>query len=69
MAASLARDGIGSTVVVSHSQRRRASESPIEQESQPEIPLESLALLKAQRPDVQVFNELQYPLPRRDRRK
>ncbi len=39
------------------------------QGTQREITLESLALLKAQRPDVQVFNELlvQYPLPRRKR--
>jgi Uma2 family endonuclease len=37
------------------------------QATQREITLESLALVKAQRPDVQVFNELlvQYPLPRR----
>ena len=35
------------------------------QAKQREITLESLALLKARRPDVQVFNELlvQYPLP------
>jgi Uma2 family endonuclease len=39
------------------------------QATQREITLESLALVKAQRPDVQVFNELlvQYPLPRRKR--
>jgi Uma2 family endonuclease len=39
------------------------------QATQREITLESLALLKVQRPDVQVFNELlvQYPLPRRKR--
>lgn len=39
------------------------------QATQREITLESLALLKAQRPDVQVFNELlvQYPLPRQRR--
>jgi Uma2 family endonuclease len=36
---------------------------------QREITLESLALLKARRPDVHVFNELlvQYPLPRQKR--
>ena len=39
------------------------------QATQREITLESLALVKTQRPDVQVFNELlvQYPLPRRKR--
>jgi len=39
------------------------------QATQREITLESLALVKVQRPDVQVFNELlvQYPLPRRKR--
>lgn len=39
------------------------------QATQREITLESLALVKAQRPEVQVFNELlvQYPLPRRKR--
>jgi Uma2 family endonuclease len=39
------------------------------QATQREITLESLALVKAQRPDVHVFNELlvQYPLPRRKR--
>lgn len=39
------------------------------QATQREITLESLALVKAQRPDVHVFNELlvQYPLPRRRR--
>ena len=39
------------------------------QATQREITLESLALVKAQRPDVQVLNELlvQYPLPRRKR--
>src|ERR1700722_2322865 len=39
------------------------------QATQREITLESLALVRAQRPEVQVFNELlvQYPLPRRKR--
>jgi Uma2 family endonuclease len=39
------------------------------QAAQREITLESLALVKAHRPDVHVFNELlaQYPLPRRKR--
>lgn len=39
------------------------------QATQREITLESLALVKAQRPEVQVFNELlvQYPLPHRKR--
>ncbi len=39
------------------------------QATQREITLESLALVKALRPEVQVFNELlvQYPLPRRKR--
>jgi Uma2 family endonuclease len=39
------------------------------QATQREITLESLALVRARRPDVQVFNELlvQYPLPRRRR--
>jgi Uma2 family endonuclease len=39
------------------------------QATQREITLESLALVKAQRPDMHVFNELlvQYPLPRRKR--
>ncbi|HTU18123.1 MAG TPA: Uma2 family endonuclease [Gemmataceae bacterium] len=39
------------------------------QATQREITLESLALVKPQRPEVQVFNELlvQYPLPRRKR--
>jgi Uma2 family endonuclease len=39
------------------------------QATQREITLESLALLRARRPDFQVFNELlvQYPLPRRKR--
>ncbi len=39
------------------------------QATQREITLESLALVKVQRPDIQVFNELlvQYPLPRRKR--
>jgi Uma2 family endonuclease len=39
------------------------------QATQREITLESLALVQARRPDVQVFNELlvQYPLPRRKR--
>ena len=39
------------------------------QAKQREITLESLALVRSQRPDVQVFNELlvQYPLPRRKR--
>ena len=39
------------------------------QATQREITLESLALLRARRPEVQVFNELlvQYPLPRRRR--
>src|SRR5438270_8231477 len=37
------------------------------QATQREITLESLALVRARRPEVQVFNELlvQYPLPRR----
>ncbi|MCI0684010.1 MAG: Uma2 family endonuclease [Gemmataceae bacterium] len=40
------------------------------QATQREITLESLALVKARRPDVQVFNELlvQYPRPRQRRR-
>jgi Uma2 family endonuclease len=39
------------------------------QATQREITLESLALVKARRPEVQVFNELlvQYPLPRKKR--
>ena len=39
------------------------------QATQRKITLESLALVRAQRPEVQVFNELlvQYPLPRRKR--
>jgi Uma2 family endonuclease len=39
------------------------------QATQREITLESLALVRARRPDMQVFNELlvQYPLPRRKR--
>jgi Uma2 family endonuclease len=39
------------------------------QATQREITLESLALVRARRPEVQVFNELlvQYPLPRRKR--
>src|SRR5207253_10253854 len=39
------------------------------QATQREITLESLALVRARRSDVQVFNELlvQYPLPRRKR--
>lgn len=41
----------------------------MDQATQREITLESLALVKATRPDVQVFNEflIQYPLPRRRR--
>jgi Uma2 family endonuclease len=39
------------------------------QATQREITLESLALVRARRPDVQVFNELlvQYPMPRTDK--
>ena len=39
------------------------------QATQREITLESLALVRAQRPEIQVFNELlvQYPLPRKKR--
>jgi Uma2 family endonuclease len=41
----------------------------IAQATQREITLESLALVRARRPEVQVFNELpvQYPLPRTDK--
>ncbi len=41
----------------------------IPQATQREITLESLALLKARRPDVQVFNELMVQYPRPGRRK